>query len=227
MKILPRFRAATHLKLYAESNNWDETDSKQLVITDCPLRTRIYTNDECLNCVDSSSIIDDGLAFTRAADFIVFRKGHDLMKYKVNVDLTIGDESSTLFPNDDQWDLVPNNPIPYKRPSNSRAALFPDPDNPTILALSNPYDDPYNAGLAEGTISLYTSTGNNSNSVWQITDVLNGHKSNQRLGLKSLKFIDVHLLEAVSGDSKYDYFAQSLVSIFYWRCKHYLFFAFI
>jgi len=191
------------LKLYAQSNEWDETDSKQLKISPCPILNYAYTIQSCLNCVDSTSVFKEGLAFSRSGHLITFKLGTNRVQYEVNADSTIGEKTTVPFPSYDQWDdLNLNSGLP--KPTGGRAALS---DNGTKLAVSAPYTT-HEKVLFIGAISFYNKDGMS----WTLDETDYGTRAYQFLGYESIQFIGEDELEVVSGHSKYDYFVNVLVS---------------
>jgi hypothetical protein len=203
LQIVPQYTGATHLKLYAQSNEWDETDSKQLKISPCPILNYAYTIQSCLNCVDSTSVFKEGLAFSRSGHLITFKLGTNRVQYEVNADSTIGEKTTVPFPSYDQWDdLNLNSGLP--KPTGGRAALS---DSGTKLAVSAPYTT-HEKVLFIGAISFYNKDGMS----WTFDETDYGTRLFQFLGLQSIQFIGEDELEVVSYRSKYDYFVNVLVS---------------
>ena len=91
LKILPKYFGQTNVTLYAESNDWEVTGSKQLSPSrQCSIRNTEWSDSSCIRYCTEVGDFDEGLAFDRSGSFVTFRKDTQLIKYQVNGDFTVG-----------------------------------------------------------------------------------------------------------------------------------------
>jgi hypothetical protein len=216
LKILPKYFGQTNVTLYAESNDWEVTGSKQLSPNrQCNIRNTEWSDSSCIRYCTEVGDFDEGLAFDRSGSFVTFRKDAQLIKYQVNGDFTVGSRVTDSLPAGTR-NLDPQPPIKYiagvtGSSSKSRSAMS---DNEEIAAVSYPYFS-YQKINSRGAIFFY-GRGSNTAS-WNHQDTFFGTRSRHYLGYHSMKMINDYTLEVVSHLYKYDYIIQKLVSILSWH----------
>lgn len=210
LKILPKYYGQTNVTLYAESNDWEVTDSKQMSLPQCDIRNTEWSYSSCINYCTNLSDFDEGLAFDRSGSYITFKKGADLIKYQVNGDFTIGNREVKSLPADGitSDSLSPPSVDGVSLSSNlRRSALSYDQ-----LTKSDGYPFLTFQGISNRGAVFFFSRLRITTS-WIHEDTFYGTRNMHLLGQKSMQMINDNTLEVVSAQYKYDYVTKKLVSI--------------
>jgi hypothetical protein len=211
-KILPKYYGQTNVTLYAESNDWEVTDSKQISLPQCNIRNTEWPNYSCIHFCTDPSDFDEGLAFDRSGSYITFKKGNDLIKYQVNGDFTIGSRGVATLPAAGTTSYAsPPSVVGVSVSSNIvRSALSYDE-----LVKADGYPFLTYQGIANRGAAFFYSRVSTTDKFWKLDDTFYGTRNLHLLGEKSMQMINDNTLEAVSSQYKYDYIIRKLVSILF------------
>ena len=211
---MPKYFGQTNVTLYAESNDWEVTGSKQLSPNrQCDIINTEWSDSSCIRYCTELGDFDEGLAFDRSGSFVTFRKDAQLIKYQVNGDFTIGSLVTDSLPAG-TTNLVPR---PKKNriagvtgsSSDSRSAMS---DNELTAAVTYPRFT-YQKIYSRGAIFFYSR--GSTTAAWNHDDTFFGTRSRHLLGYYSMKMINDYTLEVVSSQYKYDYIIRKLVSVLF------------
>jgi len=210
-KILPKYYGQTNVTLYAESNDWEVTGSKQMSLPQCNIRNTEWPDSSCIYYCTNQNDFDEGLAFDRSGSYITFKKGNDLIKYQVNGDFTIGSRGVASLPAAGTTsDASPPSVVGVSVSSNfRRRALSYDQ-----LVKADGYPFLTYQGISNrGAVFFYSKVSTTAS--WNYDDTFYGTTNRHLLGEKSMQMINDNTLEAVSSQYKYDYIIRKLVSILF------------
>ena len=199
-----------NIDLYTEFNSWQLADRKKLSENFCPMTNSAVTFSSCMECSNPETY-ENGLSFSYNNSTVTFVQNDTLVHFPILNGNSIGDRQGPFnIPNGSSLlELDLNTKSPPQDEFGERAAIFNNTNSEnSYLVVSAP---DYGIGdTRTGAIQFYT--WNATVEKWTPGERYDGNISGQRLGSKSLQFLDNSTLEVVSDRALFTYFIYSSVS---------------